>query len=58
MSMGILFWILMLLWVIFGFYWNYSGDPRVGRFGPGGNMLLLMVLLALLGWAAFGAPIH
>lgn len=53
MSMGLLFWVLMLLSLIFG-WWNWqSGHP----YGPIGNNLLLVVLLALLGWAVFGAPI-
>ncbi|MHB8533372.1 MAG: hypothetical protein ACYDC2_11700 [Solirubrobacteraceae bacterium] len=58
MTLGILFWVLVLLWVLFGFYWNYSDDPRLGRVGPRGNMILLLALIVLLGWGVFGAPVH
>ena len=55
MSIGLLFWILMLLSLIFG-WWHWSGGA--GRYGRVGVNLLLIVLLALLGWKVFGAPIH
>lgn len=54
MSMGLLFWILMLLSVLFG-WWSWYG-PRT--YGPLGTNLLLLILLALLGWKVFGAPIN
>jgi hypothetical protein len=54
MSIGLVFWILMLLallsWV--GAWMNV--DPRIGHVSG----LLLWVLLALLGWHDFGAMIH
>lgn len=53
MSMGILFWVLMIVSLIFGFLGHRLG----GAYGPIGNNLLLWILLALLGWAVFGAPI-
>lgn len=55
MSMGLLFWILMLIWLIYGFAANYGAVP--GPYGPWGHSLLLFILLLLLGWQAFGAPI-
>jgi hypothetical protein len=55
MSAAVLFWILMLLSLIFG-WWNWQGGA--GRYGPVGINLLLFVLLALLGWKVFGAPIR
>src|SRR5688500_4795271 len=55
MRVGLLFWILMILWLIFGFiaYW-----PSVGAayWGVGGHALL-WVLLALLGYKTFGPPL-
>jgi len=57
MTIGLLFWILMLLWLLFGLYWNWPGSA-VGPYGPIGNSLLLFVLLLLLGWHAFGSPVH
>ncbi len=54
MSLALIFWILMLVWLVFGWF----GDRIGGGWGPMGSTLLLFVLLLLLGWAQFGAPIH
>jgi hypothetical protein len=53
MSMGLAFWILMLVWVVF------SGT-QLARDGWAGMpaTLLLVLLFGLLGWATFGAPIR
>ena len=56
MSLGILFWIIMLLTVFFGWWTNY-GNPG-WRYGAFSNMLVILVLIAILGWHAFGAPVH
>jgi low affinity Fe/Cu permease len=55
MPMAVLFWVLMLIWLIFGVLsnapgWNlpYSGWVSV---------LLIFVLFALLGWHDFGAAV-
>jgi hypothetical protein len=53
MPIGILFWVLMVIWFIFGLYWN-RGDVTTGNYGPIGSNLLLFVLLFLLGWGVFG----
>ena len=57
MPMGILFWVLMVLWLLFGltivFAPNYIGPGLTG----GGN-LLLFTLLFLLGWKTFGPPLQ
>jgi O-antigen ligase len=52
MSLGLAFWILMLLWLVFGMWRSWPDHYIVG-----GN-LLLFILLLLLGWKAFGPPIH
>ena len=57
MSLGLAFWILMLIWLIFGLVSGYQ-PGLVGGYGFYGHTLLLFVLLGLLGWHAFGAPIH
>ena len=57
MSIGFLFWLLMILWLLFGFYWNRA-DFQAGNYGIFGSNLLLFVLLFLLGWKAFGFPIQ
>ena len=56
MSLGLLFWILMIIWTVFGFWSGYTpGQPLSVRVW-GGN-LLLIVLFVILGWATFGAPV-
>ncbi len=59
MTIGFLFWLLMILWLIFGLWWNWP-DQGAGRagFGPIGGNLLLFILLFLLGWKIFGFPIQ
>jgi O-antigen ligase len=52
MTLGNAFWVLMLLWLVFGMWVTWPNHYMVG-----GN-LLLFILLLLLGWHAFGAPIH
>jgi len=52
-SLGLIFWILMLIWAVFGF-----AGPRLGPWAPIGSTVLLFVLLLILGWSQFGAPVH
>ena len=53
MPLGILFWVLMVIWLLFGF-WVNRADLQGGQYvGFGGN-LLLFLLLFLLGWRTFG----
>jgi len=55
MTLGLAFWILMLVWFIFGVVVHAGW---AAPYGPIGNMLLLFILFLLLGWKVFGAPIH
>jgi hypothetical protein len=55
MTLGLVFWILMLFWLVFGF-WQYRLAPA--NYPLVGGNVLLFVLLLLLGWHEFGAPIH
>jgi hypothetical protein len=57
MSIGLLFWILMILWFLFGLYWN-SAEFKAGNFGFFGGNLLLFILLFLIGWRVFGFVIQ
>lgn len=52
MSLGLAFWITMLLWLLFGLYINRTNWPVIG-----GNLLLFLLFL-LLGWKVFGPPLH
>ena len=56
MTLAVWFWILMVIWLVFGFWSGYvPGQPYPVR-NWGGN-ILLFVLFALLGMATFGGPI-
>lgn len=52
MTLGLLYWILMLLWLVLGL-WSTWPNLRAGS-----PNLILFILLLILGWRAFGAPIH
>lgn len=54
LTIGLLFWVLMILTLIFG--WMVY-PPAAPNYRPFGYSLLLWILLALLGIAAFGWPI-
>lgn len=56
MPIGLMFWILMLLWFVFWLIGNWNS--QVGSWGPIGNNVFLFVLFLLLGWRVFGAPLH
>jgi hypothetical protein len=56
MSRELLFWVLMILWLIIGLWFEYiPGQPYPFKRLPGN--LLIFVLLAVLGWQVFGAPV-
>ncbi len=56
MSMGLMYWVLMLLWLVFSLVWNFGGGS-IGMYGPAVNSVLLFILFVLLGWKVFGPPI-
>jgi hypothetical protein len=49
MPLGIIFWVLMIVWAVFGFI-----GQRLGTWAPYGGTLLLFILLFILGWSQFG----
>lgn len=53
MTLGLAFYILLLIWFVFGVWGSWPGSPGVW----GGNALQFLLFL-LLGWHSFGAPIH
>jgi hypothetical protein len=57
MTFALLFWILMLFWLLYGFFYN-SNPAALGPYGWAGNSLLLFILLGILGWGLFGAPVR
>ena len=56
MSMGLMYWILMLIWFVFSLIWTFGGGA-IGQYGPAVNSVLLFILFVLLGWKVFGQPI-
>ncbi len=52
MSFALCYWILMLVWFVFGCYIN-----RTNLRGAAPD-LFLFILLLLLGWKVFGQPLH
>lgn len=51
LTLGLLFWILMILWLVFGMWaWWPLARANAPHF-------FLWFLLFLLGWAQFGFPI-
>jgi hypothetical protein len=53
MTWGLLYWILMLIWVIVAWPWPWTvGLPA----WPG--QIILFILFLALGWKVFGPPIH
>lgn len=50
MTLGLLFWVLLIFFAMFNTWWNWPNHGVVG-----GNFLLI-VLIALLGWHNW--PIH
>ena len=57
MPIGLLFWIIFLLWFILGFYWH-RGTLTDGNYGFLGGHILVFILLFLLGWRVFGFVIQ
>ncbi len=53
MPIGILYWMILIIWFLFGLYWN-GDDIRAGKWGMMGGNLVLFILLALIGWRLFG----
>jgi len=55
MTRGLIFWVLMLIWLVFGILWHFA--LFTASVGILGGTVLLFILFALLGWQVFGAPI-
>jgi hypothetical protein len=61
MTRGLIFWVLMLIWFVFGLVINFGGQSTFGgalHVATTANDILLFVLFVLLGWNVFGPPVH
>lgn len=54
MSLQLVFWMIMIVWAIFGF-WTSPRDRGIQGFG---GTILEFALFAIIGWQVFGAAIH
>lgn len=52
MSLGLAFYIILLIWVVFGAWRNWPNQILVG------GDLITFCLFLLLGWKVFGPPLH
>ena len=52
MGIGEIFWILMIFWLVFGWWGNYTDQGKIW-YGHG-SWLLIFILLFILGWHSFG----
>jgi hypothetical protein len=51
MDLSLAFWIIALVAIVFG-AWGCRGGPWYGAWG------VTFILVLMLGWSVFGAPIH
>jgi hypothetical protein len=59
MSMGLLYWILMLFGLAFGLWANWPKEAVTGAaVKPLGGTVILFLLLLVLGWKVFGPPVQ
>lgn len=56
MTLGLCFWILMLVWAVFSLALHFG--YAAGIYAGGVDALLLFVLFALIGWQVWGPPIR
>ncbi len=54
LSIGFIFWLLMIIWFIWSLPFNNAWQDRA----PYAGSVLLFILFLLLGWHVFGPPIH
>ncbi len=58
MSRGLIFWVIMIVWFVFGLVLSAGVVAGIGHYGVIGGQLLEFVLFLLLGWQVYGPPVH
>jgi len=58
MNLSMLFWVIMIVWLLFGLWSSWPAAGGTNGFRGIGGHILVWVLLAILGWQVFGAAIH
>ena len=56
MTLSLCYWILMLIWLVWGVLTHFALVSA--PYTAGVNVVLLFILFLLLGWQVFGAPLH
>ena len=56
MSLGLIFYILLLIWFVFGL--AVFGGFVGGVYAAGGGAVLHFILFLCLGWKVFGPPVQ
>jgi hypothetical protein len=58
MAASVWFWLLYVLCLLLGLFLGWPADPADrAAWRPVGVTVVMFVLLGLLGWAVFGAPL-
>jgi membrane protein YdbS with pleckstrin-like domain len=57
MPLGILFWVLYVIAILFGF-WSYYEAGQPLWYKRAGAYAVLWILVGILGWEAFGPVVH
>jgi hypothetical protein len=56
MTAGIWFWIFFVISIVFSGGWYWRNQAILQPYGP--FSLIFFILIGLLGWGVFGAPIR
>jgi hypothetical protein len=56
MNLSLLFWLVYIICLVLGVWFDWPAAP--GAFRPLGKTVVIFVLLFILRWAQFGAPVH
>ena len=57
MPLGILFWVIYVVCIIFGIWSNYEQNQPLW-FKRAGAYFVLWLLVGMLGWEVFGPVVH
>jgi ABC-type polysaccharide/polyol phosphate export permease len=57
MTLSVLFWMIYIISILFGFWANYEASQPLW-YRRAGAYLILWVLVGILGWEVFGAAIR
>ncbi len=57
MPLGLFFWVIYIIAVLFGFWANYEAAQPLW-YRRAGAYLILWLLVGVIGWQVFGAAIH